>query len=91
MTQNNPNTDQGPERREEMHVQGIDLLARVRELIHEGNVRRIIIRHEGHTIMELPLTIGVVSAFLAPSLAAVGAIGALVANCSIEVVRSERP
>ncbi len=91
MTQDNPNAAQEPERREEMHVQGIDLLARVRELIHEGNVRRIIIRHEGHTIMELPLTIGVVGAFLAPSLAAVGAIGALVANCSIEVVRADRP
>jgi len=76
---------------EELQVMGEQLLARVKELIHEGNVRRIIIKQEGQTIMEFPLTIGVVGAVLAPALAAIGAIGALIAQCSIEVVRSERP
>jgi hypothetical protein len=76
---------------EELQVMGEQLLARVKELIHEGNVRRIIIKQEGQTIVEFPLTIGVVGAVLAPALAAIGAIGALIAQCSIEVVRTERP
>jgi hypothetical protein len=76
---------------EELQVMGEQLLSRVKELIHEGNVRRIIIKQEGHTIMEFPLTVGVVGAVLAPALAAIGAIGALIAQCSIEVVRTERP
>jgi len=91
MTQSNPNPNQGPEYREEIHVQGTDLADRVKELIHEGNVRRIIIKQEGRTIAEFPLTIGVVGVVLAPALAAIGAIGALIAQCSIEVVRTERP
>lgn len=76
---------------EELQVMGEQLLARVKELIHEGNVRRIIIKQEGQTIVEFPLTFGVVGAVLAPTLAAIGAIGALIARCSIEVVRTERP
>ena len=64
---------------------------KVRELVHEGNVRRIIIKQEGHTILEIPLTVGVVGVILQPALVAIGAIGALMAQCSIEVVRSERP
>ena len=76
---------------EELQVMGEQLLTKVRELIHEGNVRRIIIKQEGQTIMEFPLTVGVVGAFAAPVLVAIGAIGALVYQCSIEVVRSEPP
>jgi len=76
---------------EELQVMGEQLLTKVKELIHEGNVRRIIIKQEGQTIVEFPLTIGVVGAVLAPALAAIGAIGALIAQCSIEVVRTERP
>ncbi len=68
---------------------GEQLLSRVKELLHEGNVRRIIIKQEGHTIMEFPLTVGVVGVIAAPMLVAVGAISALIAQCSIEVVRSE--
>ena len=67
------------------------LVSKVKELIHEGNVRRIIIKQEGHTIMEIPLSVGVVSVLVAPVLAAIGAIGALIAQCSIEVIRTERP
>jgi hypothetical protein len=76
---------------EELQVVGEQLLARVKELVHEGNVRRIIIKHEGHTIMEIPLTFGLAGVVLAPLWAAVGVIGALIAQCSIEVVRTEQP
>src|SRR3984893_3997973 len=93
MTQTDPNTEQksGYQYQEELQVMGEQLLSRVKELVHEGNVRRIIIKQEGHTIMEIPLTVGVVGAIMASALAANGAIGALLAQCSIEVVRSERP
>jgi hypothetical protein len=79
-------TDGG--RTEEYRTRGEHLLARVKEIIREGNVRRIIIRNDqGRTLVEIPLTIGVVGAALAPALAAVGAIAALVTDCTIEVER----
>ncbi len=76
---------------EELQVMGEQLLTRVKELVHEGNVRRIIIKQEGHTILEVPLSVGVVGVLVAPALAAIGAIGALMAQCSIEVIRTDRP
>ena|SRR5437868_1160835 len=92
MTQTDPNNvDQRPSYQEELQVMGEQLLTRVKELIHEGNVRRIIIKQEGRTILEIPLTVGVVGVLVAPVLAAIGAIGALIAQCSIEVIRSEPP
>src|SRR2546421_5248889 len=91
MSQSDPNLQPGQRYQEELQVMGEQLLSKVKELIHEGNVRRIIIKQEGHTIMEIPLTVGVVGVIMAPALAAIGAIGALLAQCSIEVVRSERP
>lgn len=93
-TDNTTNSGQQPEYKsytEELQVMGEQLLAKVKELMHEGNVRRIIVKQEGHTIVEFPLTFGVVGVLLAPMLAAVGALGALLAQCSIEVVRVERP
>ncbi len=61
-------------------------MAKVKELVHEGNIRRIIIKNEeGKTLIEIPLTLGVVGAVLLPVLAAVGAIEALVADCTIVV------
>ena len=73
---------------EDLKVEGEQLLAKVRELIHEGNIRRVIIKNnEGTTLLELPLTLGVAGAALLPSLAAVGAIAALVTECSISVER----
>ncbi len=75
-------------RTEEFKVNGEDLLKSVKKIINEGNVRRIIIKNkEDKTIMELPLTIGVVGALLAPILAAVGAVAALVTECTIIVER----
>jgi Domain of unknown function (DUF4342) len=92
MTQTDPNNvDQRPSYQEELQVMGEQLLTRVKELIHEGNVRRIIIKQEGRTILEIPLSVGVVGVLVAPVLAAIGAIGALIAQCSIEVIRSEPP
>jgi hypothetical protein len=74
--------------REEYRLSGERVVDRVKELIHEGNVRRIIIKNEeGRTLVEVPLTVGVVGAVLAPVLAGVGAIAALVSDCSIEVER----
>lgn len=73
---------------EKYSVKGENLLAKVKELIHEGNVRKIIIKDkEDKTIIEFPLTIGVVGAVISPVLAAVGAIAALVTECTIMVER----
>jgi hypothetical protein len=77
--------------RYEVQVMGVHLLTTVKKIIHEGNVRRIIIRHKEHTIAEFPLTIGVIGTMLAPAQAALGAISALLTNCTIEVERIEPP
>ncbi len=73
---------------EEFTLDGDKVLAKVKELIREGNVRRIIIKNEdGNTLIEFPVTIGVVGALLAPPLAAVGALAALLTKCTIVVVK----
>jgi hypothetical protein len=75
---------------EEHLTRGEKLETKVRELIEAGNVRRIAIKNEeGRTLVELPLTVGVVGVLLAPAWAAVGAIAAVVSDCSIEVERAE--
>lgn len=77
---------------EEFRVKGEELVEKVRQLIHEGNVRRLIIKDEdGKIYLEIPVTFGVIGALLAPMLAAVGAVAAMVANLKIEVVRNEEP
>ncbi|MDD3284737.1 MAG: DUF4342 domain-containing protein [Patescibacteria group bacterium] len=74
------------QKREEFHVSGKEIVKKVKELVKEGNARRIIIKNEtGKTIIEIPLTIGFVGAVLAPALAAVGALAALVTECTIIV------
>lgn len=79
-----------PEFKEEFKVKGQELLDKVKDIIHEGNIRRIIIKNdEGKTIMELPLTFGVIGAVFAPILAAVGAVATLAADYTIEVYKSE--
>jgi hypothetical protein len=78
------------QRKEEFKVKGEDLVRRVRELIHEGNVRRIIIKDDqGKTYFEVPLSIGVVGALLLPVWAAIGAVAALASNFTIEIVKKE--
>lgn len=93
MTQTDPNnieqrTGYGVE---ELQVMGEQLLSKVKEVLHEGNVRRLIIKQDGRTLLEIPLTVGVAGVVLAPVWAAIGVLGALIAQCSIEVVRSESP
>ena len=77
-------------RTEEHRVPGDQLVRKVKELIREGNVRRITIKNDqGRTLLEIPLSLGVVGAALAPTFAAIGAVAALVTNCSIVVERTE--
>ncbi len=73
---------------ESITVAGDHLLAEVKRLIHEGNVRRIVIKHADRVVVEFPLTAGVVGAMIAPVLAAVGALAALLTECTIEVERA---
>jgi hypothetical protein len=74
---------------ESFKVAGEQLVDAVKKLIHEGNVRRVIIKHESHTVVEFPLTVGVIGAVLAPVLAAVAALAAVLKECTIEVERVE--
>jgi len=76
---------------EEYQVAGNDLVGKVEELVHEGNIRRITIRNEeGKDLIEIPLTWGVVGVLLLPVLAAVGAIAALVTDCTVVVEKVEQ-
>jgi hypothetical protein len=82
-------TDTAP-RTEEIRIRGDEMLAKVKELIHEGNVRRLIIKNaEGTTLIEIPLTVGVIGAALIPVWAAIGAIAALATDCTIVVERRD--
>ena len=67
-----------------------NVVSKIKALIHEGNVRRVVIQHQGRTVAEFPLSAGVVGALLAPVLAAVGAIVALLKDCTIQVERGDR-
>ncbi len=74
----------------EFRVRGEDLLKKIKDLIREGNVRRIIIKDEqGKTYLEIPLTFGVVGAVLAPVLAAIGALAAMAGNFTIQIVKRD--
>ena len=73
-------------KKEEFKVSGEDIIEKIKEIIKEGNARRIIIKNEdGESVAEFPLTIGAVGALIAPILAAVGAIAALLTKCTIVV------
>jgi hypothetical protein len=73
---------------ESFKVEGGQLIDRGKELFHEGNVRRVVIRRGDRVIAEFPLTLGVIGAVIAPALAAAGALAALVTDCTIEVERA---
>ena len=78
--------------KEEFRVKGEELVEKVKQLIHEGNVRKLIIKDvDGKVYLEIPVTFGVIGVMLAPMLAAVGAVAALVADLKIEVVRNDEP
>jgi acyl-CoA reductase-like NAD-dependent aldehyde dehydrogenase len=75
---------------EEFSVSADDLIEKIKQLIHEGNVTRIVIKDEsGKTLFEMPATVGVVGAILVPWLAALGAIAALATRCTLVVERAE--
>jgi CBS domain-containing protein len=77
-------------RTEEFQVSGDMLVAKIKELMHEGNIRRVVIKNEeGRTLIDIPLTLGVVGVLLAPQLAAIGAIAALVTHGTIVVEKVE--
>ncbi|HEY6212348.1 MAG TPA: DUF4342 domain-containing protein [Vicinamibacterales bacterium] len=73
--------------KESFKVAANDLVDAVKKIVHEGNVRRVIIKQEGRTVAEFPLTVGVIGTVFAPILAAVGALAAVLTECSIEVER----
>lgn len=75
--------------REEFKVKGDQVVTKLKELLHEGNVQHIVIKNdEGKVLIEFPVTVGLAGALLLPVWAAVGAVAAMVTNCSIEVERS---
>ncbi|HEU5349411.1 MAG TPA: DUF4342 domain-containing protein [Ktedonobacterales bacterium] len=81
-----PTTPEGQTTTEQYRFTGEEVISKVKQIVHEGNVRRVVIKNsEGQTIVEFPLTVGVVGAALAPMWAAVGAIVALVTDCTIEI------
>jgi len=76
---------------EEYKVTGDELVHKVKQIVHEGNIRKIIIKTEGgNTLLEFPLTVGVVGAVLLPLWAALGAAAALIADCTIVVEKGEK-
>jgi hypothetical protein len=74
--------------KESFKVAAEQLVDAVKKVLHEGNVRRIVIKQEGRTVAEFPMTVGVVGAVIAPVLAAVGALAAVLSECTIEVERT---
>ena len=81
-----------PPRTQEFTISGDEVVAKVKELIHEGNVRRIIIKNEeGRTMREVPLALGLIGAALMPVLAAIGAAAAIATRCTIVVERDVDP
>jgi hypothetical protein len=82
--------NQNSSRTEEFQINGDEIMSKLKELLHEGNIRRITIKNEeGKTIVDIPLTVSVVGILIAPQLAAIGAIAALVARCTLVVEKSE--
>lgn len=77
-------------KKEEFKVSGDEIVKKIKEIISEGNARRIIIQNEkGQSIMEFPVTVGAIGVVLAPMLAAVGALAAILTNCTIVVEKKE--
>lgn len=75
---------------EEFRVEGEKIITKIKELLHEGNIRRVIIKDkDGKVLMEIPVTIGVVGVLIAPQLAALGAIAALLTEANIVVEKTE--
>lgn len=77
-------------RTEEFHIDGDLLVAKIKELLQQGNIRRVIIKNEdGRILIDIPLTAGVVVGLIAPQLAALAAVGVLVTKCTLVIEREE--
>jgi len=74
---------------EKFTVSGSQVVEKIKQLIHEGNIRRIKVLQEGRVVMEIPLTAGAIAILIAPLLAALGAFAALVSECTIEVEKAD--
>jgi len=72
---------------ESFKAEGESVVGKLKDIVHEGNVRRVLVKHDGHTVAEFPLTAGIVGAVLAPVLAAIAALVALLEDCTIDVER----
>ena len=76
---------------ESFKAEGDEIVERIKRLIHEGNVRRLVVERDGRTVAEFPLTAGVVGVLLAPVLAAIGVLVAMTGECTIHVERAAAP
>ena len=74
--------------KESFKVAADQLVDAIKQIIHEGNVRRVIIKQDGRTVVEFPITVGVIGTVFAPMLAAAGALAAVLTDCTIEVERT---
>lgn len=89
-TSNDPHVEDSSGHREKYKVAGDKVISTIKELIHEGNVRHVVIKtDEGRTLIEFPVSIGVAGAVLLPVWAAVGAVAAIVTQCTIEIEREQ--
>jgi len=77
--------NRGTDWTEKVQVTGGELVNKIRDVIRQGNVRKVVVRQDDRILFELPLTLGAIGAIIAPQLAAVGAIAALVAHCTVEI------
>jgi hypothetical protein len=76
---------------ETIKIEGDAVLEKLKGIVHEGNVRRIRIQHQGRTVAEFPVTAGVLAIVLAPAAAAIGAMVAMLKDCTIQVEREQKP
>jgi hypothetical protein len=75
-------------RKEEVFVRGSELVEKIKEIVHKGNVSRIKVKQDDKILVEIPVTAGLVGALLAPQLAIIGAVAALISRCSVEIERA---
>jgi hypothetical protein len=76
---------------ESIKIEGDAVLEKLKAIVHEGNVRRIRIQHQGRTVAEFPVTAGVLAVVLAPAAAAIGTMVAMLKDCTIQVEREQKP
>ena len=76
---------------EDVNRIGGQVAEKMKDLVHEGNIRRVVLRRNGRTVVEFPLTVGVIGTLLAPQIAAIGVVVALITGCSFEVQGPAQP